>query len=865
MSRPRPGNKKPHATSDQPRTRQTTGATPEPYDPLHAHRSNSLSSLFSSSLASNLSLFLTLALLTVVLFQCVTPVSPDLYWDTDPRYRSPTDDNATFGPAGLAWCNFLCAAIAAATLLLRAVTRKSVAVWAVALAAVGIVACAIHAQSHNENLYRCGAWVGAICAGLAAAHLARERANRRWIVAALIALTVMLALRAASYVLIEQPMTVAFHLEHREKFLQDRNWTLESAQYQLFLRRLQDWQVTGTFGLSNVFGSVMAAITAATIGACVMAWRNNRRTETLGLLALALIGAVTVVLSKSKGAMAALAIAACVSLIVAWLHARQQRKNSQPSDALQPSPLNPRTPWLVRWGLPLLALACVALPLLAVWACYDPKPSPTRPVRNLSLLVRGQYWEAAARMMEDLSHGPERRGLILAPEIAPTPAYIRNSIWPGVSPAGFTDLYLQYKSPFNPEEIVSTHNVFVDYVVMLGLGGLAWSAMLTAWLVLAARGAGLSENSPSPSDVKLNRPAWMPALLLGTAIFVPQFLIQRAALGPDGALLWIVGVAGFVAIVALLLEHGLHDTAARAALFLAALVLIVHNQVEMAFFQPGAMAMAWMVLGAASATSDPDDDDGVTSSAAASGESVFERLLGLQRWIAAAALLAVTIGTLWVQLIPTIQKQDALQAAASTLRSGDVLRTIEQLQAAERIGPVMPDIVRWRIQLLLEAHEGLKRAGRTKESDEAVREALDAAWSLPSNASARRGLVQVLRHLDQSGATEDQGNKTPRLIARLLTGVIEKAPWNWQDDVAYGDWVVQNGVRSGVMEQEEAPGSAIAIYESAIRSSDSAFLDPAKQMPKETRERLEKAIAELSEQVKAANEADKSTTQPAND
>jgi hypothetical protein len=356
----------------------------------------------------------------------------------------------------------------------------------------------------------------------------------------------MLALRAGSYVLFEQPATVDFHLAHRDEFLKNRNWTLDSAQYQLFLRRLQDWQVTGVFGLSNIFGSVMAAITAASIGSCVMAWRNNRRTETLGLLALALIGAVTVVLSKSKGAMASLAIAGIVSLIVAWLHARQQQKNtqlqqqplheqtpltsqssppptptSQPSDAQTPTPLNPRPPWLVRWGLPALALACVALPLLAVWACYEREPSPTRPVRNLSLLVRGQYWEAAARMMKRY---PESQTISGINQFIPqeTLGYWHipfwKPVWLGVSPAGFADLYLFCKSPFNPEEIVSTHNVFIDYVVMLGIGGLSWSSLLMAWLVLAALRAGPSENNLTLSDSKPNRPSWVPALLLGEAV-----------------------------------------------------------------------------------------------------------------------------------------------------------------------------------------------------------------------------------------------------------------------------------------------------------------------------------------------------------
>lgn len=910
MSRPRPGNKRSLTPSDPARARQPSDAAPQSYDPLAAHRSPALGSLFTSSLAPKLSLFLTLALLTVVLFQCVTPVSPDLYWDTDPRFRSPTDVNATFGPSDLAWCNFLCAAIAAATLFLRAATRKSVAVWAVALAAVGVVACAIHAQTHNENLYRCGAWVGAICAGLAAAHLARERANRRWIVAALIALTVMLALRAGSYVLIEQPMTVAFHLEHREKFLQDRNWTLDSAQYQLFLRRLQDWQVTGVFGLSNVFGSVMAAITAATIGSCVMAWRRGRRTETASLLALALIGAVTVVLSKSKGAMAALAIAGAMSLMVAWLHARQQRKNTQPqqqllheqtqppsqptppqstqpppSDTQTPTSPNPRPPWLVRWGLPILALACVALPLLAVWACYEREPSPTRPVRNLSLLVRGQYWEAAARMMsfqptENFPGVIEFVGVANKENARFQLGVARHPLWPGVSPAGFTDLYLLFKSPFNPEEIVSTHNVFIDYVVMLGIGGLAWSALLLAWLVFAARGAVPSEHNLTRSDVKPNRPAWMPALLLGTAIFVPQFLIQRAALGPDGALLWIVGVAGFVIIVAMLVERGLSDAAMRVSLFLAALVLIVHNQVEMTFFQPGAMTLAWMVLGAASTSADDDESEKenchAKDSVAVSGTSAPAKVLGALPWIASLVLFTATAGLVWVHLVPTIRKQELLQEASTTLQSGDTLGSIEQLRAAEKFGPVYPDVVRWRIQLLLEANEGLKRAGRDGEAGAAGREAMDAAWSLPSNASALRGRVQILQRLDDGRQDAYPIVEDVKAVGTLglLSSICALAPQNWQDWVVAGDWRLNRAKRLPTDHQDSVTirirhgewiGFVQDCYRNAIRASDAAFLDPAKQMPKETRERLERAIAELSEQIKVANEAAKSTTQPAND
>ena len=50
--------------------------------------------------------------------------------------------------------------------------------------------------------------------------------------------------------------------------------------------------------------------------------------------------------------------------------------------------------------------------------------------------------------------------------------------------------------------------------------------------------------------------------------------------------------------------------------------------------------------------------------------------------------------------------KDALQEAASTLRSGDVLTTIGQLKSSEQIGPITPEVLKEKILPLVRKLQG---------------------------------------------------------------------------------------------------------------------------------------------------------------
>ena len=57
----------------------------------------------------------------------------------------------------------------------------------------------------------------------------------------------------------------------------------------------------------------------------------------------------------------------------------------------------------------------------------------------------------------------------------------------GVGPDGFQGAYMMARLPRSPEEVTSAHSMFVDWISMLGVSGLAWAALVGILLWRAGR------------------------------------------------------------------------------------------------------------------------------------------------------------------------------------------------------------------------------------------------------------------------------------------------------------------------------------------------------------------------------------------
>lgn len=202
--------------------------------------------------------------------------------------------------------------------------------------------------------------------------------------------------------------------------------------------RIANGGVFGSFTISNALAAYLILILPVVIG---MAWRQGRPGPRVMLALIAVITVVAVVLTRSKGAIAALATA---TLIIAWWHG---------------------TP---RWRLGVGAL--VVMGVLATWLSPD-----VRTGIAASAQVRWDYWQAAGTL------------------IAEQPLN-------GYGIGGYA-AHAARVLPLGAEYSRHVHNELLDATVM---GGLLAGLLASVWfLLLARRPQQLDLTATTPSSPAL--------------------------------------------------------------------------------------------------------------------------------------------------------------------------------------------------------------------------------------------------------------------------------------------------------------------------------------------------------------------------
>ena len=473
----------------------------------------------------------------------------NLWFDVDPA----SDPNPFAGLApsvGLALDSLVLAAAAVAVLAVRrGLDRTGAAV--LLLSGAGMLPIAWHATRTPDDAIRGLQWAAAMggAAAIAACIRAmpgpRLRIARAVVLGVLLAAAVPMAVRGGLQRWQEHPATVEHYRAHRAEILAGHGWAEGSPQALTFERRLLQPEATAWFGMSNVAAGVLGAAALA-LGGCAFALRRTRPAGAVLFGGVACGMAAVALLNGSKGATAALGAGIAFA---AWCALRAPGARARMAVAL---------------GLAVAAVAAVAL-----------RGAVGEASAERSLLFRSHYAQAALRSAAE-------HPLV------------------GVGPAGFGDAYLRLRPERSPEEVQSAHAMWADWTASLGIGaGMAWVAAVGVLLAIAARGS--VDRGESPRD---GATAWTRGPLLAAAV---AFAAAAAAVVPEAAAL------DERSLLLRLLAAGLAASAAgavvraslvggrvwSACLAGAAVALVVHAQVEMTLWWPGAVGWAAAVVAAA--------------------------------------------------------------------------------------------------------------------------------------------------------------------------------------------------------------------------------------------------------------------------
>ncbi len=582
-------------------------AAPLPPPPIGLHRPG-----FTTPRAIALLLILFPTCLRILLINDPFPI-----WDVSP-FKFPAPSVGI--PPTLAMTLDIMAIVGAALALI--VSGARLRLIEPLLLAAGATVATMHALFVDggslDNLRIGSCWTAALAAGIGIRHLASDPIVRRWIFALALGASMPLAIHSLVQVFVEHPATVAAYRANPSAFLDARGWTPGSAMARNYERRLMQPEATGWFGMANVHATFAAAFVVGWCGVVLgpllikfaakptnaappPKWKSARvtaapavaapiRGEPVLLGAMLLLAVVMLLLTRSKGGFAACALG--LGLLATSTLILRRAAASKPIP-LSSAPLLARLPSLLG---PLVMLGMISLITLRGLIGTG--------IGELSLLFRWFYISAATRIFTE-------QPLL------------------GVGPADFRPAYELAKNPLSPEEVTSPHSLPFDWLSMLGVGGIAWLAIVVGWSVwlgrsLAPPHAALKATPVAPDPSELTRPltiqigwafliillacltafiielgGYADVLPMGTTIGDMAIVISQSRL--PGLILWILAAA-------LLLVRPMPDTLLRRTLGCIGLTLLASSCIDVAPVWPNSAAIFFVMLGlAASEDVAPED------------------------------------------------------------------------------------------------------------------------------------------------------------------------------------------------------------------------------------------------------------------
>lgn len=484
------------------------------------------------------------ALAALACLRTLVAFTPQPWFDVDPVLDP--SPYAGLGPAGSLAIDAGLAAVSAA--LLFAFAGR--AAMLLALAALSVLLLRVGSESAIGAVGWRGwnwivAWI-ACAAAVAVARNPRQQARLAWsaMVATMLGVCCLWLTRGAWQWFQEQPSTVAFfHADGRDAaFFGDRGWDPDGPQALSYVRRLEQREMTGWFGLANIFAGVLAVVAAALAGL-----PRSQRRDGASWAVLAAACAAAVLMNGSKGATAALVIGLAAVAVLRWMRPR-------------PGVLAATSLGLV--AASALAAAVRGLALGGLWP------------GERSLLFRWHYQQSAWH------------------------AWLEHP-WIGTGSDGFKDASARWRPPDAVEIVQSAHAAFVDWIAQLGVAGVSWVAAALAILVWSARGAA---TEPAPLPAPESRDGWPQRIVLLLVLLTASVALNAeiGTLDAAGMMVRLIGAASWAgAAVTLLPRLWSARSCGAHMLFPAALVTLCQGQVEMTLWNAGSCAWLLVMLGAA--------------------------------------------------------------------------------------------------------------------------------------------------------------------------------------------------------------------------------------------------------------------------
>ena len=471
-------------------------------------------------------------------------IVPDTVYDVDPLSAGFT--YAGIGPAASVLLDALIVCVSGIALELER-RRRGLDGWLLLLVALPLIPLCWHAWHDALDLWRGADWFAGATAAAALAHLARSSRCRELALAIILGAVVATALRGGWQVFVEHPATVEHFEENRAEVFAMHGFSEGSGAAEVYERRLRQPEAIGWVGFSNITSGIYGAAAVALLCLALFAGRSREQLGTVvGLLLIALALVVLLVINGSKGAIFATVLS--LGLLVGFVLKGPSAERIRAAG-----------------GVIVLALAGLAVCAVVVRGLL-----PESVLGEKSMLFRWHYTLAGLRMLGD------------APLV-------------GVGPDGFQDAYGAVRSLRSPEMPASAHSAWLDWLVTLGPLGLAWVGVVVALLL----------RKPPAAEPSQPRVPTVWAAFFGLVVFIlalsVQLLVESAVLGQPGEIIRIVGAVLAMSATILVVDGFRHapEGTARLVALTAAAVFAAQGQIEMLFWQPGSVVIAWAVLGLA--------------------------------------------------------------------------------------------------------------------------------------------------------------------------------------------------------------------------------------------------------------------------
>ncbi len=384
------------------------------------------------------------------------------------------------------------------------------------------------------------------------------------------ALGVVSAYQCAEQLIFSNRLTIEQYKQDPQSLLEPLGIEPGSLQQFMFEHRLYSGGVRGFFTTRNSAGSfaLMAFFAAVVLFLDKFKKRRSDPSARVYLLGNGLAAAVillSLALTRSKGAIAGLLLAAAAFAVVRLFGGR------------------------LRPYRRIILAACLLLGVAGGWAIVSYGLSHGRLPGGNSMLVRWQYWHAAAQMYADHP---------LA----------------GVGPGNFAHFYTRYKPAAALESVSDPHNFPLSLLTQygpLGLVGFLVMVLLPLWKATSPESGGSAlkngQNQPAFGTI-----ATAFVIILSAALLILRPILMRTGLNETFEVVLYVIVTMYVAPVAVFvigfvllagplgktpdITPQIWDRRVVAGLCCAVLGVALHNLTDFAIFEPGVLTTFWAII-----------------------------------------------------------------------------------------------------------------------------------------------------------------------------------------------------------------------------------------------------------------------------